>query len=110
MAGDQPRHAPRHARHLHRRPRTKWRWPVIAPRRTIEIVATCLGVVVAMSSHSRAADDVLARSRAMYAGLRSYADTGTVLHEFSVSSKERHTFTTYFNRSPRRFYFDFKKE
>ncbi len=64
-------------------------------------------------SPSAATDDVLARSRAMYAALNSYADTGVVLKEYGVPSsaiKERHTFTTYFSRAPRGFYFDFKKE
>jgi len=74
------------------------------------VMAGCSCLVLVMCSSTGAADDVLARSRAMYAGLRSYADTGTVLHEFGVSSKERHTFTTDFNRAPRRFYFDFRKE
>jgi outer membrane lipoprotein-sorting protein len=56
-------------------------------------------------------DDILARSRATYAALRSYADTGTVDVEFGPSGaviKERHTFTTYY-RAPRLFYFDFNK-
>ena len=59
------------------------------------------------------AEDILDRSRAMYAGLNSYSDTGVVVNEFGTSSKERHTFTTYFSRAPRGFYFDFlefKKE
>jgi hypothetical protein len=57
-----------------------------------------------------AADDILQRSRAMYTELRSYADTGVVLHEYGVSSKDRHTFTTLFNRAPRAFLLDFRKE
>ena len=56
------------------------------------------------------AEDILDRSRAMYAGLNSYSDTGVVVNEFGTSSKERHTFTTYFSRAPRGFYFDFHKE
>lgn len=56
-----------------------------------------------------AADDLWQRSRAAYAALHSYVDTGTVLYEFGVSSQERHSFTTAFSREPRRFYFDFKK-
>lgn len=56
-----------------------------------------------------ATDDVLARSRALYAALNSYADTGVVIHEFGASSKEQNTFTTYFKRAPRGYYFDFRK-
>jgi outer membrane lipoprotein-sorting protein len=61
---------------------------------------------------SSAADDVLARSRAMYAALNSYADKGVVVNEFGPTnspSKEQHAFSTYFRRAPRAFYFDFKK-
>lgn len=59
---------------------------------------------------THAANDVFERSRAMYASLKSYADTGIVIYDFSINSHERHTFTTYFSRSPRGYYFDFKKE
>lgn len=59
---------------------------------------------------SAAIEDAMARSRAMYAALNSYADAGVVINEFGTSSKEQHTFTTYFSRVPRGFYFDFKKE
>jgi outer membrane lipoprotein-sorting protein len=66
-----------------------------------------------MSSHDGpgAEDDILARTRATYASLRSYADTGTVDIEFGpvgATLKERHTFSTAY-RSPRHFYFDFTK-
>jgi outer membrane lipoprotein-sorting protein len=57
-----------------------------------------------------AADDIWHRSRAAYAALKTYADTGTVLYEFGASSQERHSFTTAFGREPRRFYFDFHKQ
>src|SRR5712692_776915 len=62
---------------------------------------------------SGATDDVLERSRAMYSALSSYADTGTIEKEYGSAkdpARDRHTFTTYFKRSPRGFYFDFKKE
>lgn len=58
-----------------------------------------------------AADDLLARSRAAYAALRSYADTGVLTNEMSVGGPpiaESATFKTYF-RAPRHFYFDFAK-
>ena len=58
-----------------------------------------------------ASDDVWQRSRALYAELRSYADTGVVIEEYGSASKDRHTFTTCFNRAaPRRFVFDFRKD
>lgn len=65
-------------------------------------------VVGSAESQSSAADDIMQKTRAMYVALRSYADTGAVLYE-SGSIKERHTFATVFNRSPRRFVLDFLK-
>jgi outer membrane lipoprotein-sorting protein len=55
-------------------------------------------------------DDILQRTRAMYVSLGSYADTGIVLSEYGSSSQDRHTFTTYFNRNPRHFILDFRKQ
>jgi len=46
----------------------------------------------------------------MYVSLRSYADTGVVLNQYGSSSEDRHTFTMYFNRNPRRFVLDFRKQ
>jgi outer membrane lipoprotein-sorting protein len=60
---------------------------------------------------SRRAEDIWARSRAMYAALQSYADSGTVDVEYGSAidpSHDHHTFTTYF-RKPRYYYFDFYK-
>jgi outer membrane lipoprotein-sorting protein len=57
-----------------------------------------------------AADDVLQRSREMYADLKSYADTGTVVHEYGADSVDRHTFVTRFNRVPRHFYLEFNNQ
>jgi outer membrane lipoprotein-sorting protein len=57
-------------------------------------------------------DDLLARSRATYAALTSYADAGTVDEEYGPAASPihaRHTFRTYY-RAPRRFLFDFVKE
>src|SRR5688572_28608103 len=59
------------------------------------------------------ADDVLRKSRAKYAALKSYADTGVIVSEYTVPAGptllERHTFTTYFS-PPRQFFFDFKED
>jgi outer membrane lipoprotein-sorting protein len=51
--------------------------------------------------------NVLEKSRAAYAALRSYSDTGTVVIEYGTS-RDKHTFQTYF-RAPRFFYFEFTK-
>jgi len=53
------------------------------------------------------ADDVMARSRAMYASLKSYTDAGTVTTQYH-STIEEHKFTTYY-RAPRLFFFEFRK-
>ncbi len=73
-------------------------------------VVTIAFVFGAPAPRLRAADDILQQMRAMYAGLRSYADTGSVLYEYGTGSKDRHTFSTLITRTPRRFYFDFHKE
>ncbi len=74
--------------------------------------AGALLLLCAASAAVRAApDDVLARSRATYAALSSYADTGTVDVEFGnapASSRERHVFKTFY-RVPRSLFFDFTK-
>jgi len=88
-----------------------------ATAHTIRLMAMTLGVVLSAASaivHAgllapAAADDVLTRMRATYGDLASYSDTGTVLREFGVSSRERHTFITAFMRAPRRFYLRFDK-
>jgi outer membrane lipoprotein-sorting protein len=56
-----------------------------------------------------AKNDVLARSKALYASLKSYADTGTVVHEYAITGVSRHAFKTYY-RAPRHFYFDFTED
>ena len=61
------------------------------------------------ASSPGAQEDILTRSRAKYASLKSYADTGTVVLEYGVSSLSRHTFKTYY-RAPRHFYFDFTED
>ncbi len=71
-----------------------------------------VAAVLSPTSASRAAADVLAQSKATYAALQTYSDSGTVLHEFGSNpknpSKEVHRFHTNFRR-PRSFLFDFVK-
>jgi outer membrane lipoprotein-sorting protein len=80
--------------------------------RSLRFMSACVAVLAVCSSASRltAAGDVLQRSRAMYSALGSYADTGAVIVEYGAGSKDRHTFTTYFRRAPRGFWFDFRKD
>jgi outer membrane lipoprotein-sorting protein len=83
--------------------------------RTIAAVCcVCAAWAVLESSASlRAHDDPLARSRATYAALRTYSDTGIIVTETKLPDGpavvERHTFATYY-RAPRSFYFEFTKD
>ena len=71
-----------------------------------------IAAVLSPTSASRAAADVLAQSKATYAALQTYSDSGTVVNEFGSNprnpSKEVHRFLTNFRR-PRSFLFDFVK-
>jgi hypothetical protein len=78
------------------------------PRMTRGGALLCVGL--AGAAGLRAPDDILARSREMYGALRSYADSGSVEVEYGATSADRHTFTTLFNRAPRRFLFEFRKQ
>lgn len=77
------------------------------------LAAVGVAVVTASAASPAGANDVLARSRARYASLMAYADTGTVETESRMGTGpavvERHTFTTLY-RSPRLFRFDFAKD
>lgn len=53
------------------------------------------------------AEDVLAKTRAAYAALTSYADSGTVLDE-SSGYTNRSTFRTLFTRAPRQLLIDYR--
>lgn len=76
------------------------------PGRRLQFAAACLGVVVAASTGSYAADDLMQRARATYAALRSYADTGVVIHEYGASATDQFKFATRFTRAPRHFYLE----
>jgi outer membrane lipoprotein-sorting protein len=82
--------------------------------RTLVVAGACASVALAQGTRPAApsGDDVLARSQAAYAALKSYADTGTVDTEFGPPNgvlHEHHTFTTAY-RGPRHFLFDFVRE
>jgi hypothetical protein len=53
------------------------------------------------------ADDVLAKTRAAYAALTSYSDSGTVLDEMGGYT-DRSTFRTLFNRKPRQLLIEYR--
>jgi outer membrane lipoprotein-sorting protein len=74
-----------------------------------KFATSTLAVICLAAPTPGAQDDILARSRARYAALKSYADTGTVLYDYGVARVSRHTFKTYY-RAPRNFLFDFTED
>lgn len=52
---------------------------------------------------------ILEHTRSVYAALTSYSDVGTVLTEYSMTSRDQTRFSTYFTRVPRHFLFDYRK-
>lgn len=71
-----------------------------------------VAAVLRPTTASPRAAEVLAQSRAAYAALKSYADTGSVVNEYGSAGQplsERHRFRTLFRR-PRSFFFDFLKK
>jgi hypothetical protein len=52
---------------------------------------------------------ILEHTHSVYAALTSYSDTGTVLKEYSPTSRDETRFSTYFTRVPRHFLFDYRK-
>ena len=93
-------------------PRIRCPWlPAAALLGSMLVAWPSAAIRPAVVAGAASADDILARSRAVYAALRSYADTGHVEHEFGPSSapgRERHTFATHY-RAPRHFRFDYTK-
>jgi outer membrane lipoprotein-sorting protein len=73
-------------------------------------VMICAPLLIVTRARAQNAEAILQKTRDTYAGLKSYSDTGIVLSEYGSSSKDRHTFTTYFTRTPRHFYFEFHKQ
>ena len=69
-----------------------------------------VAVFLALPTRAQNADEILQKMRATYGALKSYSDTGVVLSEYGSSSEDRHPFTTYFNRTPRHFVLDFRKQ
>lgn len=79
------------------------------------ILPFALGVLAAASAADTAAtrraafnaEDVLAHTRAAYAALTSYADSGTVLDE-ATGFTDRSTFRTLFTRNPRQLLIEYR--
>lgn len=70
-----------------------------------------LSVAPTLAASPAGNDDVLAKSKAVYASLKSYSDTGTVDEDFGPPNgraHDRHVFKTSY-RAPRHYYFDFVK-
>jgi outer membrane lipoprotein-sorting protein len=76
-----------------------------------KVLATLSVAVLSVAvARAQSADDILKKMRDTYAAMNSYADSGTVINEYGPSGRDRHSFTTYFNRSPRHFLLDFRKQ
>jgi outer membrane lipoprotein-sorting protein len=75
--------------------------------RQVLVAATGLLVAAAPSSDSFNAEDVLAKSRAAYAALTSYADSGTVEDE-SSGFTNRSTFRVLFSRKPHQLLIEYR--
>jgi outer membrane lipoprotein-sorting protein len=80
-----------------------------APRLRHCSVSSVVAFACLFPTSPGASDDILARSRALYASLKSYADNGTVTVEYGTTSVSRHTFKTYY-RGPRHFLFEFTED
>jgi len=85
---------------------------------TVSLIIGCflLSTNVTNTSHaSPYLGDLLELSRAKYAALKTYSDTGTVKTELVLAGNtdpptvETHTFTTFY-RAPRQYFFEFKKD
>jgi len=70
--------------------------------------------MLATAAQAQSAADILKKMKDTYAGMKSYADTGVVLDLPQANSSNpilarssRHTFSTYFSRSPRGFILDY---
>jgi len=67
-------------------------------------------ILLGVAVRAQNADQILQKTRDTYAVLKSYSDSGAVVVEYGTSSVDRHSFSTSFNRAPRRFLLDFRKQ
>jgi outer membrane lipoprotein-sorting protein len=78
----------------------------------IVVVSAYLLLLLLRPALLRAEDtpaSILEHTRSVYAALTSYSDTGTVLKEYTQTSRDETRFSTYFTRAPRHFLFDYRK-
>jgi outer membrane lipoprotein-sorting protein len=74
------------------------------------IVLTAIAIVLGAPADAENAEQILQKTRDLYGALKSYSDSGVVVREYGASTQDRHTFTTVFNRTPRHFVLDFRKQ
>jgi outer membrane lipoprotein-sorting protein len=83
-----------------------------SPRSRTAALATAVLSFASLAHAGQSPEEILERTRATYAALATYADSGIVTVEYgsaAAPSGDRHTFATYFERAPRQFLFDFHK-
>jgi hypothetical protein len=73
-------------------------------------IITSAAVFCSLPAYAQNVEMILQKTRDTYVTLKSYADTGTVLDEYGANAHSKHTFAAYFNRTPRHFFLDFRKE
>lgn len=84
---------------------TRWRFMRIPV--TVALLALRIGAHADTASTTPGVEDLLARSRATYAALQSYADAGTMTYEFPGVT-DRYRFRTYFRRQSHDLFFDWQ--
>jgi len=67
-----------------------------------------LGYLAAASALAQNADEIVQKMRDAYGVLNSYSDSAVIVREYGAT--DRHTFDTFFSRSPRHFLLDFHKQ
>src|SRR5579885_2908272 len=76
---------------------------------TIFLSAIAISMLTAVKpAQAQSADELVRKMRDAYGALNSYSDSAAIVREYGAT--DRHTFTTYFSRSPRHFLLDFYKQ
>jgi outer membrane lipoprotein-sorting protein len=88
--------------------------PYLRLARSKATAACAFTLLVALAARAdESPQQIMQRARDTYGQLRSYSDGGVVVREYGSAvspSRDRNTFSTHFNRAPRRFYFEFNKQ
>ena len=82
-------------------------------QRAVSVAATGAVLLLVCRAAPRAqesGDDIWKKSRAVYADLKWYEDTGTVVTEYGVDSVDKFPFATRFSRAPRHFILDYNPQ